>query len=128
VRGLFGMRVSGRARRTQEPIGPRPAITEIVTIQVIGDTGNGDGTAMTTSTGSTMTAGCTVVGTGATGTTKARPLTGSAEVACHSSRTAKPNWEYSGHATSAVGQSPQGVLSMKGGPACHRRLAPALSY
>ena len=56
------MQVSGRARRTQEPIGSHPAITRIVTIQVIGNTGNGGG--------STMTAGCTVVGPGATATTK----------------------------------------------------------
>ena len=76
ARGLSGIQVSGRARRTQAPIGSRRGITKIVTIQVIGDTGNGAGIAMTTSAGSTMTAGCTVVGTGATGTTKGRPLTG----------------------------------------------------
>jgi hypothetical protein len=78
ARGLSGMRVSGRGRPTQEPIGSRPAITGIVTTQVIGDTGNGPGIAMTTSAGSTMTAGCTVVGTGATAMTKGPPLTRSA--------------------------------------------------
>jgi len=69
ARGLFGMQVSGRAHRTQVPIGSRPTITGIVTIPATGKATIGAGIAMTTSAGSAMTAAYTAVGTGTTTTT-----------------------------------------------------------
>src|SRR5690348_3338589 len=74
-----GTPASGHARRMPAPIGSPRGITNIATIPAIGNVGNGTGTTMTTSAGSIMTAGGTVVGTSTTTTISAgrkRALTG----------------------------------------------------